>query len=93
MPLERPSRRTILTLLVVAGLSLALDLVFGPFRAIRTDGDDGWQAGGSVPLPSPRGRSDVSVEEASPTGAPGASTADARSSGVNSGSCSGRRRA
>jgi SagB-type dehydrogenase family enzyme len=64
MPPERPSRRTILTLLVVAGLSLALDLVFGAFRIVRTDGGERWQAEGSVPLPAPRGESDVSVEEA-----------------------------
>jgi SagB-type dehydrogenase family enzyme len=64
MPLERPSRRTTLTLLVVAGLSVALDLVLGAFRIVRTDGGEAWPADGSVPLPTPRGRSDHSVEEA-----------------------------
>ena len=64
MALERPSRRTILTLLVVAGLSLALDLVFGAFRFVRTDDGAEWSVEESVTLPRPRERSDVSVEEA-----------------------------
>jgi SagB-type dehydrogenase family enzyme len=64
MPLERPSRRMVLTLLGVAGLSVLLDLAFGAFRIVRTDGGDGWAADGTVSLPTPRGQSDVSVEEA-----------------------------
>jgi len=64
MSLERPSRRTALTLLAVAALSFALNLVFGAFRVVRTDSDDGWTAQGTVPLPRPRSESDVSVEAA-----------------------------
>lgn len=63
MTLERPSRRTALTLLAVAGLSLVVNLVFGAFKIVRPDGGNGWQADGSVSLPTPREQSAVSVEE------------------------------
>jgi SagB-type dehydrogenase family enzyme len=64
MTIKRPSRRTILTLIAVAGLSLVLDLVFGAFRIVRTDGGEEWQTTDSLPLPPPSGDSDVSVEAA-----------------------------
>lgn len=64
MTIEQHFRRTILTLLVVTGLSLLLGLVFGAFRIIRTDGGKGWETAEAVPLPPPSGESDVSVEEA-----------------------------
>jgi SagB-type dehydrogenase family enzyme len=54
----------VLTLLGVAGLSVLLDLAFGAFRIVRTDGGDGWAADETVSLPTPRGQSDVSVEAA-----------------------------
>jgi SagB-type dehydrogenase family enzyme len=64
MTIKQPSRRMILTLLAVAGLSLVLDLVFGAFRIVRTDGGEGWQTTDSLPLPAPIEDSDVSVEAA-----------------------------
>ncbi|MFA9518655.1 SagB/ThcOx family dehydrogenase [Halopenitus sp. H-Gu1] len=64
MTIKLPSRRTVLTLLAVAGLSLVLALVFGAFRIVRTDGGNREQAVESVSLPTPSGESDVSVEEA-----------------------------
>ncbi|WP_332323891.1 SagB/ThcOx family dehydrogenase [Halolamina sp.] len=64
MTIEQPSRRTILAFFVIAGLSLLLNLVFGAFRTARPDGGERWQGAESVPLPSPSGESDVSVEEA-----------------------------
>lgn len=63
MDLERPSKRTILTLAAVALLSLLLDVAFGAFRVVRTDGGE-TPAATSVSLPTPRGKSDVSIEEA-----------------------------
>jgi SagB-type dehydrogenase family enzyme len=64
MTSKQPSRRTIITLLVVVGLSVLLDLVFGAFRIVRTDGGDEWQATDVVGLPSPSRDGEVSVEKA-----------------------------
>jgi len=64
MLVERPSRRTIVTLLVVAVLSLLLDLAFGAFRVVRTDGAGGRGTVETVSLPTPNREGDVSVEEA-----------------------------
>jgi SagB-type dehydrogenase family enzyme len=64
MRIEQPSRRTVLTILAVAGLSSLLSLVFGAVRLVRTDGGAEWRAVESVPLPGPRRDGDVSVEEA-----------------------------
>ena len=64
MTIERPLRRTILPLLAAAVLAVIVDLVFGTFNVIRTDGGDGSESGDIVPLPTPDETSDVSVEEA-----------------------------
>jgi hypothetical protein len=64
MDIEHPSRRTVITLVSIAVLSVVLDLVFGAFRIRRTDGEDGRRVIESVPLPPPAEESDVSVEEA-----------------------------
>lgn len=64
MPIERPSRRTIVTLVVAAVLSVLLNLAFGPFRSVRTGDDGRWQVTESVSLPPPSRDSDVSVERA-----------------------------
>lgn len=64
MDVEHPSRRTIVTLVVVALLSVALDLVFGVFSTVRPGDSDSWHAVESVPLPPPNEAGDVSVEAA-----------------------------
>jgi SagB-type dehydrogenase family enzyme len=64
MTLGRPSRRTTLTLLVVAVVSLLFDVVFGAFRIVRTDDDANFQATDTVSLPAPNRDGDVSVERA-----------------------------
>lgn len=64
MTLERPSRRTTLTVLVVVVISLLLDLAFGAFRLVRVDGDGGVQATDTVSLPPPNRDSDTSLEAA-----------------------------
>jgi len=63
MEVERPSRRTVLALLVVAAVSLLLDLVFGDVGVLRTDGGES-PAAATVSLPDPRDEGDVSVEGA-----------------------------
>jgi SagB-type dehydrogenase family enzyme len=62
MPVDRPSRRTVVALLAIAGLSLLAERVFGPFRVDGTDDD--WGTGETVALPTPREEGDVSIEEA-----------------------------
>jgi SagB-type dehydrogenase family enzyme len=64
MALDRLSRRAILALLAVTGLSVVLEVVFGAFGIVRTDGGETQQGGDSVSLPTPSRESDVSVEEA-----------------------------
>lgn len=64
MPIERPSRRTIVTLVVAAVLSVLLNLAFRPFRIVRTGDDGRWQVTESVSLPPPSRDSDISVEKA-----------------------------
>jgi SagB-type dehydrogenase family enzyme len=64
MDIEHPSRRTVVTLVAVAVLSVFLDLVFGAFRIRRTGGEEGRRVVESVPLPTPAEEGDVSVEGA-----------------------------
>lgn len=63
MDVERPSRRTILALLVVGAVSLLVDFVFGEVGVLRTDGGES-PTGATVSLPSHHAGGDVSVEEA-----------------------------
>jgi SagB-type dehydrogenase family enzyme len=66
MSLDRPSRRTIVTLVAVGILSLLVDIVVGAFRVVRTDGggEGVTRSTASVSLPAPRQESDVSIERA-----------------------------
>jgi SagB-type dehydrogenase family enzyme len=64
MDVERPSRRTVLTLVAVAVLSVLLDLALGAVRIVRTDGGRGWGTTESVPLPAPSDDGDLPVEAA-----------------------------
>jgi SagB-type dehydrogenase family enzyme len=63
MTVDRPSRRTIVTVVVVALVSLLLDLAFGAVAFVRTDGG-GRSVRRTASLPTPSAESDVSVEEA-----------------------------
>ena len=65
MPLDRSSRRAILALLAVAGLSVVLNRAFEGFDPVRTDGGDAGAAGDAepIPLPAPSEGGDVSVED------------------------------
>ncbi|WP_152041125.1 SagB/ThcOx family dehydrogenase [Salinigranum salinum] len=62
MKFKRPSRRTTVTLFVVAVVSLLLDIAFGAFRVVRTDGGEEWQSVDTVALPAPSRDGDVPVE-------------------------------
>jgi SagB-type dehydrogenase family enzyme len=64
MSVRLPSRRSVLALFVIVGLSVLLNFVFGVFRIARPDGGERWQAAELVDLPPPSEESDVSVEEA-----------------------------
>jgi SagB-type dehydrogenase family enzyme len=62
MNFERPSRRTTVTLFVVAVVSLLLNVALGAVRIVRTDGGEEWQSADTVALPAPSLDGDVSVE-------------------------------
>jgi SagB-type dehydrogenase family enzyme len=64
MPLKRPSRRTIGTVIVVAVVSVLLDVVLGAVSIRRRDDDGGNERSETIGLPSPRTESDRSVEAA-----------------------------
>ncbi|WP_318570904.1 SagB/ThcOx family dehydrogenase [Salinigranum marinum] len=64
MTLGNPSRRTVATVVAAVLLSAVINVAVGAVRLVRTDGGGGWQASGSVPLPSPDLTGDVSVEDA-----------------------------
>ena len=64
MTIRKPTRRSILTVLAVAALSIVLNVVFGAFRLVRTDGEGAWPDAETVTLPPPTGDREIAVADA-----------------------------
>ena len=62
MDRELPSRRTVLTALVIIVASLVVDVLLGAVRFVTPRGDIDWDPVAVVDLPRPRGQSEHSVE-------------------------------